>query len=116
MHTQRSTDDPADLVSWAFAANTALGTLVFMLFPFALPILLLTAAFLAPLVILLLPIAILAAIWLALRGIGRRVAAARAAMRVRSGEGASQSHHLRFGAPAWQGRGRRRVLRTRGGR
>jgi hypothetical protein len=96
MHTQRSTDDPMDLLSWGAAANTALGTLLFMLFPFALPLLILTAAFLAPLLILglvaLPPIAIIYGVWLVIRKIGRRAAAGRVAVRTRSGEGGIRTH------------------------
>jgi hypothetical protein len=49
MHANSSAPDPIDLAGEAGALGTALGTLTFQLFPFALPLLILTFA---PLVVL----------------------------------------------------------------
>jgi hypothetical protein len=63
--------DIGDALSWLGAANTALGTLTMMLFPLALPILLLTVAFTVPLLLLAIPLAIPVGIVLLVRRIVR---------------------------------------------
>jgi hypothetical protein len=66
-----TTGSAADIADVVGAVNTGAGVLTVMLFPFAMPILLLTLAFVAPLVILavlaLLPVAIVAGIVRAIR-------------------------------------------------
>lgn len=78
MSASRTTESAADTASGITAAITGLGILIGALFPFAIPILLLTAAFRAPLVILglvaALPLAIVAGAVLAIRKIRRWLA------------------------------------------
>jgi hypothetical protein len=71
------TTEPATLSASAIAgAITGVGVVTMALFPFAIPILLLTAAFTAPLVLAValaaLPVAIVAGVARAMRAIGRR--------------------------------------------
>jgi hypothetical protein len=77
MDSARTTPATADTAAGIAAAVTGIGLIIFALFPLAIPFLLLTAAFAAPLVLLLLaaalPLAFLAGIVLAIRGIGRRL-------------------------------------------
>jgi hypothetical protein len=71
MTASRSAELAADTASGVAAAITGVGVLMVALFPFAIPILLLTAAFTAPLVILglvaALPFAVVAGVVLAIR-------------------------------------------------
>lgn len=77
MTTTRTTEDAGTAVSWIAAALTAGGTVTFALFPFAIPMLVLTAAFAAPLVILplvlALPVGLIAGVVLAIRATVRRL-------------------------------------------
>jgi ABC-type transport system involved in cytochrome bd biosynthesis fused ATPase/permease subunit len=64
--------DTMDALSWIGGANTAMGVLTVMLFPFALPILVLTLAFAAPLVLVGVALAIPLLMVRAVRGRARR--------------------------------------------
>jgi hypothetical protein len=57
--------------------TVGVGILVMALFPFAIPIIALTLVFAAPLVLLALPVALLAAAWVGGRAVVRRVRAGR---------------------------------------
>jgi hypothetical protein len=83
--------DIADALSWLGAANTALGTLSVMLFPLALPIIILTVAFVAPLLLLAIPLAIPVGVVLLIRRLVRSLSArsARAPERHSSGRSGS---------------------------
>jgi hypothetical protein len=60
-------------ISWIGGANTALGVLSVMLFPFAVPLLILTVAFVVPLLLLAIPLAIpVGVVLLIRRAPGRR--------------------------------------------
>ena len=71
MNASPTTESAADIAGWVGVVNTGAAVLTVMLFPFAMPILLLTVAFAAPLVILavlgLLPFAIVVGIVRAIR-------------------------------------------------
>src|SRR6188472_4130112 len=67
--------DSADVISWIGGANTALGTLSVMLFPLALPLIILTVAFVVPLLLLAIPLAIPVGIVLLIRRIARSLSA-----------------------------------------
>jgi uncharacterized membrane protein YbhN (UPF0104 family) len=85
MTTTPNKEPAGDAASAIAAALTGVGILVTVLFPFAIPILLLTAAFTAPLLVAplvaVLPLGIAAAAVLALRGLWRRLRAGAAARR-----------------------------------
>jgi hypothetical protein len=76
MTTSQATPSAADTASEVGGVLIGFGILTMALFPFALPILLLTAAFAAPLVLLplvaALPFAVVAGVVLAVRRLGRR--------------------------------------------
>jgi hypothetical protein len=92
----RNSEGVANTASGIAAAITGVGELMMALFPFAIPILLLTAAFTAPLVILgvivALPLAIVAGVVLAIRTIGRWLGAGRAARHQESAFGGAPSN------------------------
>jgi hypothetical protein len=75
MTASRDTTSAADTASGIAAALTGLGILTIALFPFAIPIALLTAAFAAPFLLLgvvaALPLVIVASVVLAGRRVGR---------------------------------------------
>jgi hypothetical protein len=75
MNASPTTGSAPDIADWFGAVNTGAGVLTVMLFPFAIPILLLTIAFTAPFLIVavlaLVPIGIVAGIVLAIRRLGR---------------------------------------------
>jgi hypothetical protein len=73
MHSSPSQDSPADLAAWAGGLNTALGIVTFQLFPFALPMLVLTFG---PLVVLALPFVLIVGIVALPIWLVRRAAAA----------------------------------------
>src|SRR6188472_4185808 len=97
--------DSADVISWIGGANTALGVLSVMLFPFAVPLILLTVAFVVPLLLLAIPLAIPVALVLLIRRISRSLSARPAGAPERHSQGRSGSWR---GAPGPQANGTRR--------
>jgi hypothetical protein len=83
--------DLGDAVSWLGAVNTALGTLTVMLFPLALPIIILTVAFVVPLLLLAIPLAIPVGVVLLIRRIARSLSARAARAPERYSQGRSGS-------------------------
>jgi hypothetical protein len=71
MNASRTTGSAADVAELIGTVNTGAGVLTVMVFPFALPLILLTVAFAAPLVILAalvaLPVAVVAGVVAAIR-------------------------------------------------
>ena len=92
MNPNTRTDiDVGDAISWIGGANTALGVLSVMLFPFALPLILLTVAFVVPLLLLALPLAIPVGLVLLIRRIARSLSARAARAPERHSQGRSGS-------------------------
>ena len=89
----------ADAISWIGAANTALGVLSVMLFPFAVPLIVLTVAFVVPLLLLAIPLAIPVGVVLLIRRIARSLSARPARAPERRSQGRSGSWR---GAPGPQ--------------
>ncbi|HSI80839.1 MAG TPA: hypothetical protein VK919_09335 [Solirubrobacterales bacterium] len=87
--TRPTTTDAASAARGSAAAVTGLGAVLMALFPFSLPFLILTAAALAPLIVLSLiaavPLALLAGVALAIRAGTRRLLGRRRGAERRSG-------------------------------
>lgn len=102
--TRPTTTDTASAFGGVAAAVTGLGVVLMALFPFSLPFLLLTAAFLAPLLVLPLlagvPLALLAAVALAIRAVARRLLSRRRTAGQRRGDPEAALEPLLPGAGA----------------
>jgi hypothetical protein len=69
--------DVGEVLTVVSTWTVGLGIVVMVLFPFALPFLILTLVFAAPMVLLALPVAAVAAIWLGTRALLRRLGSGR---------------------------------------